>query len=70
MCIRDSIERCPFMENKTFCSACKVHCYKPVSYTHLDVYKRQGLFFSKRNFPGFQQQPLVVVGKGTAARGV
>ena len=23
------IERCPFMENKTFCSNCKVHCYKP-----------------------------------------
>ncbi len=23
------IEKCPFMETKTFCSACKVHCYKP-----------------------------------------
>lgn len=22
-------ERCPFMETKTFCSACKVHCYSP-----------------------------------------
>ena len=22
-------DRCPFMETKTFCSACKVHCYKP-----------------------------------------
>ncbi len=22
------IEHCPFMETKTFCSACKVHCYK------------------------------------------
>lgn len=22
-------ERCPFMENKTFCANCKVHCYKP-----------------------------------------
>ena len=22
-------ERCPFMENKTFCSNCKVHCYSP-----------------------------------------
>ena len=21
-------ENCPFMENKTFCSNCKVHCYK------------------------------------------
>ena len=20
---------CPFMETKTFCSCCKVHCYKP-----------------------------------------
>lgn len=20
---------CPFMENKTFCNNCKVHCYKP-----------------------------------------
>lgn len=22
-------ERCPFMEQKTFCANCKVHCYKP-----------------------------------------
>ena len=22
-------EHCPFMENKNFCSKCKVHCYKP-----------------------------------------
>jgi hypothetical protein len=22
-------DRCPFMENKTFCSNCKVHCYAP-----------------------------------------
>ncbi len=21
--------RCPFMETKTFCANCKVHCYKP-----------------------------------------
>ncbi|MGN0666893.1 MAG: nitrous oxide-stimulated promoter family protein [Huintestinicola sp.] len=23
------IEKCPFMETKTFCANCKVHCYKP-----------------------------------------
>lgn len=23
-------EHCPFMEHKTFCANCKVHCYKPV----------------------------------------
>ena len=22
-------DRCPFMETKTFCSACRVHCYQP-----------------------------------------
>jgi len=22
-------DRCPFMEEKTFCSNCKVHCYEP-----------------------------------------
>lgn len=22
-------QNCPFMKEKTFCSACKVHCYKP-----------------------------------------
>ena len=22
------IEKCPFGENKTFCSNCKIHCYK------------------------------------------
>lgn len=26
---RDRSDKCPFMENKTFCSNCKVHCYKP-----------------------------------------
>ncbi len=24
------IERCPFMEEKSFCSNCHVHCYNPV----------------------------------------
>lgn len=23
------VNHCPFMETKTFCSNCKVHCYKP-----------------------------------------
>ena len=23
------VDQCPFMETKTFCSSCKVHCYKP-----------------------------------------
>lgn len=23
------VDKCPFMESKTFCSNCKVHCYKP-----------------------------------------
>ena len=22
-------DKCPFMETKTFCAGCKVHCYKP-----------------------------------------
>ena len=22
-------DRCPFMETKTFCAQCKVHCYRP-----------------------------------------
>ncbi len=26
---RQRSDMCPFMENKTFCSNCKVHCYKP-----------------------------------------
>lgn len=26
---RTRSDRCPFMETKTFCSNCKVHCYKP-----------------------------------------
>ena len=26
---RTRSEKCPFMETKTFCSNCKVHCYKP-----------------------------------------
>ena len=26
---RSRSDKCPFMENKTFCSNCKVHCYRP-----------------------------------------
>ena len=26
---RERTDKCPFMETKTFCSNCKVHCYKP-----------------------------------------
>lgn len=26
--VNTRIDRCPFMENKTFCSMCKVHCYR------------------------------------------
>lgn len=26
---RKRSDSCPFMETKTFCSNCKVHCYKP-----------------------------------------
>ena len=26
---RQRSDRCPFMETKTFCSNCKVYCYKP-----------------------------------------
>lgn len=24
----ERINKCPLMENKTFCSSCKIHCYK------------------------------------------
>lgn len=27
--VRLRSERCPFMEKKTFCSNCRVHCYRP-----------------------------------------
>jgi len=26
---KERSEHCPFMENKTFCSNCPVHCYRP-----------------------------------------
>ena len=26
---RTRSEKCPYMETKTFCSNCRVHCYKP-----------------------------------------
>lgn len=28
-CAQMRSDKCPFMESKTFCSNCKVHCYKP-----------------------------------------
>ena len=27
---RERSDKCPFMETKTFCSNCKVHCYNPM----------------------------------------
>ena len=36
-------EKCPFMETKTFCSNCKVHCYKPDMRTKIkDVMRFSG----------------------------
>lgn len=26
---KERSDKCPFMETKTFCSNCKIHCYKP-----------------------------------------
>lgn len=26
---RQRSDKCPFMETKTFCAGCRVHCYKP-----------------------------------------
>ena len=26
---RQRSDKCPFMENKTFCSNCRIHCYQP-----------------------------------------
>ena len=27
--MEERVELCPFMETKTYCSNCKVHCYRP-----------------------------------------
>ena len=27
--VHQRVAHCPFMETKTFCAMCKVHCYKP-----------------------------------------
>lgn len=34
------IEKCSFMETKTFCSACKVHCYQPAMREKIRVVMR------------------------------
>ena len=26
--VKERVTKCPFMETKTFCSACRVHCYR------------------------------------------
>ena len=33
-------QNCPFMETKTFCSACKVHCYAPEKRRKIQVIMR------------------------------
>ena len=45
-------DKCPFMETKTFCSNCKVHCYKPVMREKIRAVMR----FSG-NCRLFQEQP-------------
>lgn len=38
------IDLCPFMETKTFCSACKVHCYEKVKRAQIrEVMKYSGM---------------------------
>ena len=34
------IDHCPFMETKTFCSNCKVHCYEPTMREKIRVVMR------------------------------
>ena len=36
----ERIGRCPFMETKTFCSRCTVHCYKPERRAQIKVVMR------------------------------
>lgn len=37
------LEKCPFKENKKFCSFCKIHCYQPVFRAKIkDVMKYSG----------------------------
>lgn len=33
-------DKCPFMETKTFCSNCRVHCYKPDMREHIRAVMR------------------------------
>lgn len=41
-------QKCPFMENKTFCANCKVHCYKPEMREKNQ--KSYAVFWTKNNF--------------------
>ena len=36
----DRSDHCPFMESKTFCSNCKVHCYRPEMRTKIQEIMR------------------------------
>lgn len=33
-------DKCPFMEEKTFCSNCRIHCYKPDMREHIRTVMR------------------------------
>ena len=37
-------QKCPFMEKKTFCANCKVHCYKINSYDYVGYRSASGRF--------------------------
>ena len=48
-------DKCPFMENKTFCSNCEVHCYEPTMRARI----REVMRFSGRRL--FFRHPILVV---------
>jgi len=37
---RQRSDKCPFMETKTFCSNCRVHCYKPTMREQIRIVMR------------------------------
>ena len=41
-------KKCPLMETKTFCSACKIHCYAPVLTIKHGIVTLKGMRKSKR----------------------
>ncbi len=67
--VRERVQKCPFMETKTFCSACRVHCYRAGERAKIREVMRYSGPRMLRYHPIFALKHIAVTLKGKLRRG-